>query len=88
MNLHKEDPLLAEFERSLGRILSNWSRRYSPKRDARAQLLLAAAQIQNERSTKLQNFLETRPQGETNSHELAVLFYAPQLSYLGALIHY
>ena len=88
MNLHKEDPLLAEFERSLGRMLSNWTRRFSPPRDARAKLMLAAGKMEQDREKSLQKLLLSKQRQQGSSQELASLFYAPQLSYIGALIHF
>ena len=46
MNSLKDDPLQAAFERTLGRILKNWSSRFSPPRDGRARLLQLAYHIQ------------------------------------------
>ncbi len=88
MNLRKEDPLLAEFERSLGRILMNWTGRYSAPRDARTKLMRAAGQIQRDRAKGLQGILESRGRHETNAQELAILFYAPQFGYMAALMHF
>ena len=88
MNLHKRDPISAEFERSLERTLSNWSRRHEPPRNARGRLLVGARQIQQERGNALLRVLESKPRLEPKSAEMAVLFYMPQMNFMGVLIHY
>ena len=88
MNLRKKDPILAEFERSLGRMLTNWSRRDEPPRDARVQLMAAAQQIQQERGNALLRFLESKPNHGAKSEDVAMLAYMPQMSFMSALIHY
>ncbi len=88
MNSLKGDPLEVMFERTLGRILQNWTKRSSPSSDRRAALLKSAGDIQNKRVKGIQGLLYQR-QVEANPHrELTMLFYAPQMSYMTALINF
>lgn len=88
MNLHKRDPISAEFERSLERTLSNWSLRQEPPRDARAKLITSAKQAHQERNNALIRLLEFGTPPKPKSEDMAVLFYMPQMSFMSALIHY
>jgi hypothetical protein len=88
MNLRKEDPLLAEFERSLERMLGNWTDRVEVPQYGRAKLLAAAKNIPEARKNLLRRFWESLPQYETKSEHMSVLIYMPQMSYMSALVHY
>ena len=88
MNLPDTDLLQANFERSFGRLLKLWSSRIEPPRNGRARLMASAREIQNQKVKTLQNLLYHHHLAGTHPRELAILFYAPQMSYITALINF
>lgn len=88
MNLHKYDPLQVSFERTFGALLKLWSQRKAPPHNGRANLLAAAKQIQQKRVRGLQISLLHREYINGQPRNLTTLFYAPQMSYMTALINF
>lgn len=88
MNSPKNDPLQVTFERTLGRMLKNWSQRNAPPREGRALLMVKAGEIQARRVKGLQGLLHHRDYIDGQPREMFSLFYAPQMSYVIAWINF
>lgn len=74
------------FDRSLAHVLRNWAEKQHPPLWARARLLQTAMSYKPQRKSWLQFSAPRR--SEVRVTNLSSLFYAPQMSYVGAWINF